>query len=58
VVVKIKKVPTEEGGLGGPIKSNPHSKNGNSGRIGCNGMVERHSFLENFWLLSRDLEKT
>ena len=58
MAIKIKTCPPEEGGLIGPIKSNPHFEKGKSGRTGCNNMAERHSFLANFWHLSQDLEKT
>jgi hypothetical protein len=58
MAIKIKTFPTEDGGLIGPIKSNPHFEKGNFGRTGSNGMAERHSFPANFWHLSKDLEKT
>jgi hypothetical protein len=58
MVFKVKTGPVENGGLIGPIKSNSHFEKGKSGRIGCNGMVERCSFLAKFWHLSQDLEKT
>jgi hypothetical protein len=57
MAVKIKTCPAGDGGLTGPIKSNPHFEKGEFGRKGCNGMVERRSFLANFWHLSQDLEK-
>jgi hypothetical protein len=47
----------EDGGLIGPINSKPHFEKGKSGRTSCKGMEERHSFLENLYNLSQDLEK-
>jgi hypothetical protein len=58
MVVKISICCVEDRGLTGPIKFKPHFEKVNSGRAGSKGMVERNSFLENFWHLSQDLEKT
>jgi hypothetical protein len=57
VVVKIKTLPVEDGGLIGPIKYRPHFEKGKLGRTGCRGIAERRSFSANFWHLSQDLEK-
>ena len=53
-----KTCPVEDGGLLGPMKSNPYFEKGKSGRTGCNGLAKKHSFPTIFWHLSQDLEKT
>jgi hypothetical protein len=38
----------EDGGLIGPMKSNPHLEKGKYGRIGCKGMAKTFLFLQTF----------